>query len=199
VNVRFLPSGDECVLAQVDSIEDVHELCRRIDAAGFARDVVAGSTTVLVEPGGGSIESLILEVAAARAATVSGSGRTVEIPVVHDGEDLAALAQALTMTVDEIVDAHLSSEWLVAFIGFGGGFPYLVGGDGRLHIPRRPTPRARVPAGSVALAEHYCGIYPRAGPGGWHLIGRTHLAMFDVARTPPSLVAPGDRVRFMRS
>jgi KipI family sensor histidine kinase inhibitor len=196
VNLRFLPSGDLCTIAQVDSLADAHELLRRIDAAGFAADVVCGSSTVLVEPGGADVERRLLGLAAGERTSIVAPLRVHEISVVYDGPDLPAIAESLDMTVDDVIAAHASSEWTVAFIGFGGGFPYLVGGDPRLRLARRETPRTHVPAGSVAIAEQYCGIYPREGPGGWHLLGRTDAPIFDASRTPPSALAVGDRVRF---
>jgi KipI family sensor histidine kinase inhibitor len=197
MNVRFLPSGDACTIAQVDSLADAHELLRRIEAAGFATDVVCGSSSVLVEPGGPEVERRLLDLAVAERASIVVPSRTHEIPIVYDGADLTAIAERLGMAVDDVIAAHATREWTVAFIGFGGGFPYLVGGDPRLRLARRETPRTHVPAGSVAIAEQYCGIYPREGPGGWHLLGRTDAPIFEVSRTPPSALAVGDRVRFV--
>ena len=109
----------------------------------------------------------------------------------------SAVAEHTGMSDDDVVAAHTGSPWTVAFGGFAPGFAYLVGGDGRLVVPRRETPRTSVPPGSVGLAGEFSGIYPRSSPGGWQLIGRTDAVMFDVDRDPPALLAPGTRVRFV--
>jgi KipI family sensor histidine kinase inhibitor len=99
--------------------------------------------------------------------------------------------------VSEVVRLHCSTEFVVAFLGFSRGFPYLSGLPSSLRLPRRSPPRSRVPAGSVAIAFDQCGVYPLATPGGWHLLGRTDRQLFDPARQPPSELSPGDRVRFV--
>ncbi|ANS78521.1 Allophanate hydrolase 2 subunit 1 [Serinicoccus hydrothermalis] len=123
----------------------------------------------------------------------------VEIPVVYDGEDLAEVAELTSLSTQEVVAAHTGQEWTVAFCGFAPGFGYLVGEDRRLHVPRRSTPRKRVPAGAVGLAGEFGGVYPRESPGGWQLIGRTDATLWDVDRDPPALLTPGVRVRFVEA
>ena len=123
----------------------------------------------------------------------------VEIPVCYGGEygpDLDAVAEHAQLSRGEVVARHAAAEYTVAMLGFAPGFPYLLGLDASLHVPRRATPRTRVPAGSVAIGGAQTGIYPRELPGGWRLIGRTPLVLFDPAREPPCLLAPGDRVHF---
>ena len=123
----------------------------------------------------------------------------VEIPVCYGGEfgeDLDAIAARADISIDEVIARHTQAEYTVAMLGFAPGFPYLLGLDPALHVPRRANPRTRVPAGSVAIGGAQTGIYPRELPGGWNLIGRTPLALFDADREPPCLLAPGDRVRF---
>lgn len=127
------------------------------------------------------------------------SDRLVEIPMRYDGEDLARVAELSGLAVDEVIRRHAQSEFTVAFCGFAPGFAYLVGGDPALRVPRRETPRTRVPAGSVALGGVYCGVYPQASPGGWQIIGTTSMPMWDPARDPPALLTPGTRVRFLNS
>ncbi len=123
--------------------------------------------------------------------------RRVSIPCVYDGEDLPDVARAAGMTQAELVRLHAGHDWRVFIVGFTPGFPYLGIGDPRLDIPRRATPRLRVPAGSVAMARAQTGIYPWVTPGGWHLIGRTDPGLlFDLHRDPPSTCLPGDEVRF---
>lgn len=124
------------------------------------------------------------------------SGPLVEIPVCYDGEDLAEVARLAGLTVDELIRRHQASEFTVAFLGFAPGFAYLIGGDPALQVPRRATPRPRVHAGAVALGGAYCGVYPQSSPGGWQLIGRTSMAMWDPDRDPPARLTPGMRVRF---
>lgn len=123
--------------------------------------------------------------------------RTVTIPVRYDGPDLADVAAAVDLAVPELVARHQSAPWTVAAIGFSPGFAYLTTTDPIFAaVPRRPEPRSRVPAGSVALAAGMCAVYPSATPGGWQLVGGTEAVLFDVRRDPPARLAPGDRVEF---
>lgn len=126
--------------------------------------------------------------------------RCVEVPVVYGGEfgpDLDSAAAALGLDAAQLADRHAGGDYTVAMIGFAPGFPYLFGLDPALALPRLATPRVRVPAGSVAIAGGQTGIYPRESPGGWHLLGRTPMSLFDPAREPPTALLPGDRVRFV--
>ncbi|MEO6799411.1 MAG: 5-oxoprolinase subunit PxpB [Rhodanobacter sp.] len=125
--------------------------------------------------------------------------REQEIPVCYRGAygpDLPQVAQYLDLPIDEVITRHVSAEYQVAMIGFAPGFPYLLGLDPALAMPRRRDPRQRVPAGSVGIGGVQSGIYPDQLPGGWQLIGRTPLRLFDATATPPSLLAAGDLVRF---
>src|SRR5262249_57143597 len=122
--------------------------------------------------------------------------RRVELRTVYGGPDLDAVAEHWGVTPDEVIEVHRSTEFRVAFCGFAPGFGYLTGLPERLAVPRLATPRTRVPAGSVALADAYCGIYPREAPGGWVLIGRTHAGLFPAHRDPPALLAPRAPGRF---
>lgn len=125
-------------------------------------------------------------------------GRPVEIPVCYGGEygvDLDAVAAHAGLDAEATVARHVAVEYRVAMLGFAPGFPYLLGLDPALHVPRRAQPRTRVPRGSVAIGGAQTGIYPSELPGGWQLVGRTPLVLFDVEREPPCLLAPGDRVR----
>jgi KipI family sensor histidine kinase inhibitor len=127
-------------------------------------------------------------------------GRQVDIPVRYggeDGPDLEAVAAHCGLTPDEVVRRHGQAEYCVYFLGFQPGFAYLGGLDPTLATPRRAEPRLTVPAGSVAIGGAQTGVYPLATPGGWQLIGRTRLALFDPQSEPPTLLAPGDRVRFV--
>jgi KipI family sensor histidine kinase inhibitor len=123
----------------------------------------------------------------------------IDIPVCYGGEfgpDLDALATHAKLSAAEAVARHCATEYRVAMLGFAPGFAYLLGLDTALHMPRRVAPRVRVPAGSVAIGGAQTGIYPHELPGGWQIIGRTPLTLFDAAREHPALLAPGQRVRF---
>jgi len=137
-----------------------------------------------------------------RASAEDGSGlpRRVDIPVCYGGAcgaDLPALAEACALSVDDVIRRHSTARYRVAMLGFAPGFPYLLGLDSALHLPRRAVPRTSVPAGSVAIGGAQTGIYPRDMPGGWHLIGRTPLSLFDVDAARPCRLTPGDEVRFV--
>ncbi|MGM9480950.1 5-oxoprolinase subunit PxpB [Roseateles sp. NT4] len=125
------------------------------------------------------------------------AGRLVEIPVRYDGPDLVDVAAHCGLSVDEVVQRHTAADYIVYFIGFQPGFAYMGGLDPTLHTPRRSEPRTAVPAGSVGIGGAQTGIYPLVTPGGWQLIGRTALPLFDPKAEPPTLLAPGDRVRFV--
>jgi len=127
---------------------------------------------------------------------IASEADVVEIPVRYDGPDLADVAAHCGLGPREVVAAHCSRPWRVEFAGFAPGFAYLGGGDPRLVVPRRASPRTAVPAGSVALAAGYTAVYPRSSPGGWQLIGRTEAAMWDLGRRPPALLRVGQLVRF---
>ncbi|HOF63500.1 MAG TPA: carboxyltransferase domain-containing protein, partial [Dermatophilaceae bacterium] len=121
----------------------------------------------------------------------------VEISVRYDGPDLLDVARHTGLSPREVVAAHTGMPWRVGFGGFAPGFAYLVGGDPRLTVPRRSSPRTSVPAGAVALAGDFSGIYPRESPGGWQLIGTTDVVLWDAERTPPALFTPGMVVTFV--
>jgi KipI family sensor histidine kinase inhibitor len=125
--------------------------------------------------------------------------REVTLPVCYGGEygpDLAEVAARTGLSADEVVARHTAARYRVALLGFQPGFPYLLGLDEKLAVPRRDTPRVRVPAGSVAIGGAQTGVYPRDTPGGWQLVGRTAAVLFDETRSPPALLSPGDIVRF---
>lgn len=130
---------------------------------------------------------------------VAGSGRVVEIPVVYggeDGPDLQDVARHTGLDVDEVVRRHSEGDYVVYFIGFMPGFAYMGGLAPELAMPRLTTPRVSIPAGSVGIGGEQTGVYPMASPGGWQLLGRTALPLFDPAQDPPTLLRPGDHVRF---
>jgi KipI family sensor histidine kinase inhibitor len=123
--------------------------------------------------------------------------RTVEIPTIYDGADLAETAERSRLSADELVALHAGRAYRARFVGFLPGFAYCGPLDPRIDAPRLARPRERVPAGSVAIADGQTAVYPFDSPGGWRLIGRTDLVMFDASRERPSLVRAGDLVRFV--
>lgn len=147
-----------------------------------------------------NFEAAARAVLAAPPARETVAPRIVEIPVCYGGDfgpDLDALANHAKLAASDVIAHHTATTYTVAMLGFAPGFPYLFGLDPALHMPRRASPRTRVPAGSVAVGGAQTGIYPSDLPGGWQLIGRTPLALFDARRDPPSLLMPGDLVRFV--
>lgn len=128
---------------------------------------------------------------------VGGQEHVVEIPVTYDGPDLALVAELSGLGEAGVVDRHASGDYRSGFCGFAPGFAYLTGLDNSLHVPRRDDPRTKVPAGSVGLADEFTAVYPRDSPGGWQLIGRSDIALWDTSNDPPALLAPGTRVRFV--
>ena len=185
----------------------VHALAAALEAAPPAGlgSLTPGYTSLLVQ-----FDPLVAEpapIAAAIRDLLHGlgpverpPGRVHEIPTVYGGEcgpDLERVARRLGLSPTEVVSRHTAAEQSVYIIGFAPGFPYLGDLPPELALPRRSTPRERVPAGSVAIAGRQTGIYPRSTPGGWHLLGRTPLVLFDPTRDPPAYLRPGDRVRFV--
>jgi inhibitor of KinA len=146
-------------------------------------------------------EEKIGALVASAGVRASRKARRIEIPVCYDDEfalDLARVVTQTSLTGDAIVASHSSTEYTVACIGFVPGFPFLAGLPDKLRVPRLENPRTKVPAGSVAIANAQAGIYPLESPGGWNVIGRTPLRLFRVNEDPPTLLRPGDRVRFRR-
>ena len=162
-------------------------------------DVVPAARTVMIvardERSLARVRGVVVDVRAAGLA--SDSDEEVVIRVDYDGSDLAEVASAVGLTPDEVVDLHTDGSYRVEFCGFAPGFGYLSGLPPQLHLPRRRTPRTRVPAGSVAIASQYSAVYPTASPGGWHLLGSTGTELFDVDRERPALLTPGTSVRFV--
>ncbi len=149
-------------------------------------------------PASCGLSQLVQAIATRDVASRAQRGSTlIEIPVRYDGEDLAEVAHLLGITPEEVVRRHTGSEYTVAFTGFAPGFAYLSGGHPSLDVPRRSTPRTRIPARAVGLAGTFSGVYPQASPGGWQIIGVTPVAMWDLRREQPALLKPGYRVRFV--
>lgn len=201
-----LDYGDRALLLEFDSTAEVLVWTDAVREAGLPGvvDIVPASRTVLVKVDGPRYQAptrqrlAALRVdrrAAAESATPPDRADAV-LDVVYDGADLAEVASLTGMDADQVVAAHTGTWWRVGFGGFAPGFAYLVGGDERLHVPRRAEPRTKVPAGSVGLAGEFSGVYPRESPGGWQLIGHTDAALWDVDRENPALLTPGMWVEF---
>lgn len=189
--MRLLPVGDRAVL--IDCTDAAEARAWHAALAGSS-DVTLGARTVLVRGDPAEVRRLVA--GTTPRETIQDSAHETTILVVYDGPDLDEVAHLTGLTPDEVVAAHTGTAWEVAFTGFAPGFAYLTGGDPRLNVPRRDTPRSRVPVGAVALAGPYSGIYPRESPGGWQLLGRTDAPLWDLDRDPPALLRPGGRVRF---
>lgn len=169
---------------------------RRAGGELIAVEIVPGARSVLLDglPDAAAAAALVAELPPPPPVPTT-DGQLVTVPTVYDGADLPAVAAHWQVDVSAAVDRLAATELRVAFCGFAPGFAYLTGLPPRLAVPRRPDPRPRVPAGSVGLAGEYAGIYPSASPGGWQLVGRTDVVLFDVRRDPPALLPPGTRVR----
>ena len=202
--MKVRPVGTHALLVELEDLGQVqalHATLLQQRAAGELPtlvDIVPAARTVLLD-GVDDPAAMASAVVACPLAPVAppDAGPVVEIPVVYDGEDLPWLAERWETTVTGAVALHSGAPLRAAFCGFSPGFAYLVGLPERCHVPRRSRPRPHVPAGAVALAGEFTGVYPRRSPGGWHLIGHTEAVMWDPSRTEPALVAPGARVRFV--
>lgn len=198
--MRVLPVGGNALLIEVGSGEEAQalhaELLRRRAAGELtATEIVPAARTVLLD-GVEAPGRLAERIASWEVPPLPPRAETaVEIPVRYDGPDLAEVAAHWDVDEAEVVRLHSAAEFRVAFCGFAPGFGYLTGLPRQ--VPRRSTPRTAVPAGSVALAGPYTGVYPRSSPGGWQLIGTTEAVLWDHARVPAALLTPGTRVRFV--
>ncbi|MFD7156513.1 allophanate hydrolase subunit 1 [Kribbella sp. NPDC059898] len=196
--MRILPSGDRALLLELDDLDQVlgYYAALAADPPPEVVDIVPAARTILVTTRGdlAGLSRSLRELAPARDSRATGD--LVEIPVVYDGEDLGNVASLLGCTSSEVIARHTGVLWTVAFSGFAPGFGYLTS-DADWNIPRRTSPRTKVPAGAVGLAGEFSGVYPRESPGGWQLIGRTSVRTFDAAREPAALLHPGGRVRFV--
>jgi KipI family sensor histidine kinase inhibitor len=200
--MKVLSVGEDALLVEVSSNDEAQalhaELLRRRAEGSFsAREIVPAARTVLLD-GLDAPARLAAELTAAELPSAPPrAGAVVEIPVRYDGPDLGDVAAHWGVPESEVARIHAETEFRVAFCGFAPGFGYLTGLPPRYGVPRRATPRTAVPAGSVALAGPYTGVYPRSSPGGWQLIGTTDIVLWDHARVPAALLSPGTRVRFV--
>lgn len=204
-DIRFLPAGDSALLAELPDLPETLALFEAIERAPLpgVDEVIPAARTLLVlfDPsavGAGRVAGWLqrLRCLVGTQGRTATSGRCVEIPVRYDGQDLEEVAALSGLSVAEVVERHTGSDYVAAFAGFAPGFVYLAGATPGFDVPRRTSPRTRVPSGSVALAGDFSAVYPTDSPGGWQLIGVTPCRMWDMQRAEPALVRPGFRVRF---
>lgn len=199
--LRFLPSGSDSFIVE---LRDLGTTLTLLDGLLANRpegvvEIIPAARTVMIrfDPLLTDRARLARIIAAIDLGTQSSrQGETFEIPVTYDGEDLGDLAGLFGCTVEEVIRRHTEATWTVAFTGFAPGFAYMTCDDPRFDVPRRKSPRVRIPAGSVAVAGKFGGVYPADSPGGWQLLGITPLRMWDTKRPRAALLAPGDRVHF---
>ncbi len=198
--MKLRRAGPDGLLVELPTLDDVLRLTaelRRRAPAGISEIVPAARTVLLMGVG---LDALAAEMKEWHLPPVAPDARPpVEIPVTYDGPDLDEVCALKGITRDELIALHTGVTLTTAFCGFAPGFGYLSGMPQRMHVPRRSSPRTQVAAGAVGLAGEFTGVYPRASPGGWQIIGHTVLALWDPTRDPPSLLAPGTRVRFERA
>ncbi|CAO5241837.1 5-oxoprolinase subunit B family protein [Frankia sp. AgKG'84/4] len=209
--MRILTCGADALLIEVADLTEAGEVYDRLrrDLPRGVVELVPAARTVLVQFDRTATDAARLRehlrAGAVRAGDADpvggratpGSTPPVTVTVRYDGPDLADVAGLTGLTPRQVVERHTGGSHRVAFCGFAPGFAYIAGLDPGLRVPRRATPRTRVPPGAVAIADLFTGVYPRASPGGWHLIGHTDLVTFDLDRDPPALLAPGTPVRFV--
>ncbi|RQO57198.1 allophanate hydrolase [Paucibacter sp. KBW04] len=201
--MRFLTVNLDAMLVELADLEETLALLHSLQSEPLAgvEELVPGARTVLIRwrPAATTMARLREEILARDLSnSARAAGRLITIPVDYQGEDLAEVAALLDISPAEVIERHTGAEYSVAFTGFAPGFAYLSGGHPSFDdMPRRATPRTRIPAGAVGLAGCFSGIYPQASPGGWQIIGQTPGAMWDLSRAQPALLQPGDRVRFV--
>lgn len=197
---EIMEYGEDALLVELADVAAVMALRASLEQRPLhgVEEVVPAARTLLLRLRPGAEKKRIAVEVQARELTAydAPGGVVVEIPVTYDGADLDEVARLTGLTTEGIVDAHTGAELTVAFCGFAPGFGYLVGLPDALQVPRRSEPRTKVPAGSVGLAAEFTGVYPRESPGGWQLIGRTDVVLWEAERDPPALLRPGARVRF---
>ncbi|MBT2484459.1 MULTISPECIES: urea amidolyase family protein [unclassified Microbacterium] len=199
--MRILTASDRALLIEAADLDEAMRLNLAWGGVTGVVELIPGARTVLVRFDPLQISAADLGAVLAQThvdAEHAPVVREVTIPVHYDGEDLDEVAALLGVSAEEVVARHLAAEWRVAFSGFAPGFGYAASSDPLFDVPRRSSPRTRVPAGSVALAGNFTGVYPRESPGGWQLIGRTEAVMWDIERDPPALLSPGTLARFER-
>ncbi|WP_053158017.1 urea amidolyase family protein [Pseudomonas sp. Pf153] len=199
--LQFRRAGDNGLLIELPDLNATVAWFEAITTAAFdgIEETIPGARTLLVHFDALMVshDELVGKIAGLTPSCGAQSvGQLIEIPIVYDGEDLGFVAAYLGCSVDQLIRRHSAATFTVAFTGFAPGFAYMTCDDPQLNVPRRETPRVRIPAGSVAMAGAFCGVYPTDSPGGWQLLGTTPSTMWDLTRERAALLAPGDRVRF---
>ncbi len=193
--MELRPFGPRAVLAETGDAASAAALALWARTRVRAEEIVPAARTVLFD--GVSRAELEAVLAGWSGSVEDGAGPLVELPTSYDGPDLPRVAELWSCSVAEVVARHTSVEFTSAFCGFSPGFAYLTGLPEEWGVPRLDSPRPRVPAGSVAIAGQWCGVYPSDSPGGWLLLGTTDTGLWDPSAEPPALLAPGTRVRFV--
>jgi len=200
--MRVLPCGEHAALVELEDLTEVLGLYAtlRSDPPEGVTELVPAARTLLIgfERAVLTHDLVAAEVRGRPIGPPDDHDRDeLRIEVTYDGEDLDEVASIAGLPAREVVDRHTAAAYTSAFCGFAPGFAYLVGLDRSLWVPRRDSPRTRVPPGAVAIADEFAAVYPRASPGGWRIIGHTQTPVWDLERTPPTLLAPGTPVRFV--
>jgi inhibitor of KinA len=207
--MEITPLGDSALIVRVgDSLDEVLATTRRLEGAAIEGvcDIASAFASVAIYfDGPRDFETCAAEVrhvltGKSRVRSKALKPRLVQVPVCYEPEfaaDLAEVAEHCRLSPNELVKRHAAAHYRVRCVGFTPGFPYLGGLPDELSTPRRATPRTSVPAGSVAIGGAQTGIYPLPSPGGWNIIGRTPLQLFEVTHQPPAWLRAGDRVRFV--
>lgn len=195
--MKLLPYGPRAVLAEFTSIDEVMAAAAAVRGAALPGviDVVPAARTVMVTYRSIDMDRLA-QVLDGATVEVPSSSEQIRIPVRYDGADLDEVARMTGLSADAVIALHSGATYRVAFCGFRPGFAYLVGLPDALRLARRSTPRPRVPAGSVAIADEFSAVYPSVSPGGWHLIGTTDAVLWDPSCEQPALLVPGAEVVF---
>jgi KipI family sensor histidine kinase inhibitor len=194
---RLIDYGPAAALLECENLAEVVGLLPQLREQPKINEVVPGARTALLRLTAPLDEAdrRLLQALVPTGSEIYQQVR-IRVEVDYSGEDLRTVADQVGTTPAGVVELHTGQTWTVGFCGFAPGFAYLQGEHDRLRVSRRQQPRPNVPAGAVGLADSWSGIYPRAGPGGWQLIGRTDAQLWDLNQTPPALLQPGFQVRF---
>lgn len=195
--MQLIPIGRRAVLVEVGDAAAARSLATWARDAGVPADEIVPAARTVLFDGLDSPDGLPDALAGWSPGTAEAPGPLVEVEVRYDGPDLETVAAHWAIEPHEVAAAHSSVEYVASFCGFAPGFSYLAGLPEERAVPRLESPRARVPAGSVALAGTWCGVYPTPSPGGWLILGTTDARLWDPTRAEPALLPPGTRVRFV--
>jgi KipI family sensor histidine kinase inhibitor len=195
---RLLDYGSAAVLLECADLDEAIGLLVAVRRHPKIIEAIPGARTLLLrlrEPLTEADRRRLLTLPASPPARLAAAPMVIEVD--YSGPDIDSVARQLGCTANDVIRLHTGQLWTVGFCGFAPGFAYLRGEHDRLRVPRLDSPRTSVPAGAVGLADQWSGIYPRSGPGGWQLIGRTAATLWDLDHDPPALLRPGGLVRFV--